>query len=187
MSPTRTITNVPGLKGTETEKNLLAAFAGECQARTKYDFFAAIAAREGYQQISGFFSETAENEKEHAKRFYMALSALGATTDHLEQSAAGENREWADLYQRFAETARQEGFSDIADLFEEIAEVEERHEKRFLALLDNIKNGRVFKRDTVVEWKCRNCGYIHKGTEAPEVCPACQHPQAFYEIHIPNY
>lgn len=187
MSPTKVITDVKGLSGTQTEKNLWAAFAGECQARTKYDYYAAQAEKEGYRQISGFFKETADNEMQHAKRFFVALSALKDTAEHLLQSAEGENHEWTSMYKEFAETARAEGFSDIGDLFEEIGEVEERHEKRFLALLNNIKEGKVFKRDTKVEWKCRNCGYIHTGFEAPEICPACQHPQAFYELHIPNY
>lgn len=187
MSPTKTVTNVDGLSGTKTEKNLWEAFAGECQARTKYDFFAAAAEKEGYRQIAGFFRETADNEMQHAKRFYLALSALGKTTEHLQQSANGENHEWTSMYKQFANTARDEGFIDIADLFEEIGEVEERHEKRFLSLLNNINENRVFKRDTEVEWKCRNCGYIHSGKEAPEMCPACQHPQAHYELHVPNY
>lgn len=187
MSPTKTIKNVEGLIGTQTEKNLWASFAGECQARTKYDFFATVSEKEGYRQIAGFFNETAGNEMQHAKRFYYALSALKNTVEHLKQSAEGENEEWSSIYKGFAETAREEGFSEIADLFDEIAEVEERHKKRFLALLNNIETDRVFKRDAEVEWKCRNCGYIYTGSQAPEICPACQHLQAHFELHIPNY
>lgn len=187
MTPIKTVTNVEGLNGTQTEKNLWAAFNGECRARTKYDFFATVSEKEGYRQIAGFFNETAVNEMQHAKRFYYVLSALKNTVEHLKQSAEAENMEWTSTYKQFAGTAREEGFNDIADLFDEIAEVEGRHKERFLALLNNIETGRVFKREAEVEWKCRNCGYIHTGSQAPEICLACQHPQAHFELHIPNY
>lgn len=175
------------LKGTRTEANLLAAFAGESQARNKYTYFASVAKKEGYEQIAGIFAETADNEKEHAKRLLKFLGGIGSTVENLKAAAGGENYEWTTMYKEFEKTAREEGFDEIADVFREIGEVEEEHERRYLKLLENIEKGMVFKRDTVVKWKCRNCGYVHEGTEAPEVCPACAHPRAFYELFVENY
>ncbi|QGG46978.1 rubrerythrin [Heliorestis convoluta] len=187
MSPKKVVQNVPGLKGTETEKNLLAAFAGESQARNKYEFFAEIAEKEGYRQIGQIFRETAINERMHAKRFLQAATNLGTTEENLLMAAAGENEEWTMLYRDFEVKAREEGFEEVADLFKEIAEVEEAHEKRYRALAESVKAGKVFTRDTAVDWHCLNCGYIHNGTEAPDICPACQHPQGWYEVAPYNY
>ena len=183
-----------------SEKNLLVAFAGESQARNRYTYFASVAKKAGYEQIASIFLETAENEKEHAKRFFKFLEGgdveitaaypagvIGDTAQNLEHAADGEKLEWTTLYKDFEGTARKEGFEEIATLFKEIAEVEEHHEKRYRKLRANIKEGKVFKRDTVVEWKCRNCGYVHEGEEAPKVCPACAHPQAYYELMVENY
>ncbi|HID95344.1 MAG TPA: rubrerythrin family protein [Candidatus Latescibacteria bacterium] len=188
------------LKGTRTEKNLLASFAGESQARNRYTYFASVARKAGYEQISAIFQETADNEKEHAKRFFKFLEGgdveitasypagvIGDTAANLEAAAAGENLEWTKLYKEAEEVAREEGFIEIADLFREIAEVEQQHEIRYRKLLKNVKEGKVFKKDTVVRWKCRNCGYVHEGKEAPKECPACAHPQAFYELFCENY
>ncbi len=188
------------LKGSKTEKNLLKAFAGESQARNRYTFFSSIAKQEGYEQIAGIFIETAENEKEHAEVFFKHLlggdveitaeypaGKIGTTPENLLAAAEGEKLEWGTLYPAFEKTAREEGFEEVAESFEEIAEVEERHEIRYRKLLNNLKNGKVFKRDTKVEWKCRNCGYIHKGKEAPEICPACKHAQSYYEIFVETY
>lgn len=177
------------LKGTKTEKNLWEAFAGESQARNKYNYFASQADKEGYKQIAAIFNETAENEKEHAKRLYKFLmgGAIPATTTNLLDAAEGENEEHTSMYPEFERIAREEGFEEIADIFREIAEVEEEHEKRFRKLLQNIEDGTVFKKDKIVKWKCRNCGYVHEGTEAPEVCPACDHPQSYYEVMAENY
>ena len=188
------------IKGTKTEHNLLAAFAGESQARNRYTYFASVAKKAGYEQIAAIFLETADNEKEHAKRFFKLLEGgeveitagypagvIGDTAANLEAAADGENLEWTTLYSDAEEVARQEGFEDIAVQFKEIAEVEEEHEKRYRKLLKNIREGIVFKRDTVVKWKCRNCGYVHEGSEAPEECPACAHPQAHYELLCENY
>jgi rubrerythrin len=188
------------LKGSETEKSLLKAFAGESQARNRYTFFASQAVKEGYQQISGIFIETADNEKEHAKRFFKFLEGgdtqitatypagrIGTTVENLMAAAAGEREEWGVLYPGFAETARKEGFGDVARVFDEIGEVESHHESRYLKLLKNIQEGRVFKKNEVVAWKCRNCGYVHEGLEAPQLCPACAHPQAYYELFVENY
>ncbi|NQT91089.1 MAG: rubrerythrin family protein [Candidatus Omnitrophica bacterium] len=188
------------IKGTETEKNLLASFAGESQARNRYTYFASVAKKAGYEQIAAIFLETAENEKEHAKRFFNLLEGgeleiqasypagvIGDTSQNLAASAAGENLEWTKLYKEAEETARKEGFDEVADQFKEIAEVEEEHEGRYRKLLKNIGDGAVFKRDSDVKWKCRNCGYVHKGKDAPEVCPACAHPQAYYELLCENY
>ncbi len=191
--------NKKELKGTKTEHNLMAAFAGESQARNRYTYYASIAKKEGYEQISAIFTETADNEKEHAKRFFKFLdgnnvsinatypTVLGNTVENLKAAAAGENEEWADLYPEFAKTAEEEGFPEIAAAFNKIAEVEKRHEKRYLRLLNNIENQKVFKKDTELEWKCRNCGYIHQNNSAPDVCPACVHPKAFFEVHCENY
>jgi rubrerythrin len=188
------------IKGTKTEKNLLASFAGESQARNRYTYFASAAKKEGYEQISAIFLETADNEKEHAKRFFKLLEGgevqiqasypagvIGNTAQNLEAAATGENLEWTKLYKEAEEVARKEGFPEIAKQFKEIAEVEEEHEKRYRKLLKNIKEKKVFKKDTVVRWRCRNCGYVHEGKEAPEECPACAHPQAFYELMCENY
>ena len=188
------------LKGTKTERSLLEAFAGESQARNRYNYFASQAKKEGYEQIAAIFLETADNEKEHAKRFFKFLEGgeveitasypagvIGETAANLETAAAGENLEWTKLYKQAEGIAREEGFEEIADVFMEIAEVEEQHEIRYRKLLKNVKEGKVFKKDTVVKWKCRNCGYVHEGKEAPEKCPACAHPQAYYELLSENY
>jgi len=188
------------LKGTKTEKNLLAAFAGESQARNRYTFFASKAKKEGYEQIAAIFQETADNEKEHAEVFFKHLQGgmveiqasypagvIGTTEENLLAAAEGEKEEWGALYPNFGKTAEKEGFPKIAESFKEIAEVEEKHEKRYRKLRENIQKGRVFKREKVVKWKCRNCGYIHEGKEAPKVCPACKHPQSYYEIWTEPY
>ena len=188
------------IKGTKTEKNLLASFAGESQARNRYTYFASAAKKAGYEQMAAIFLETADNEKEHAKMFFKLLDGgeveiqasypagiIGDTAQNLAAAAAGENLEWIKLYKEAEEIARKEGFEEIATQFKEIAEVEEQHEKRYRKLFKNIKEGKVFKSDTVVKWKCRNCGYVHEGKEAPEECPACAHPQAFYELLCENY
>jgi len=188
------------LKGSRTEKNLLKAFAGESQARNRYTYFASAARNEGYEQISAIFTETADNEKEHAKIFFKYLEGgsaeitaaypagkIGKTAENLLAAAEGEKEEWGTLYPGFEKAAREEGFKDIADSFKEIAEVEEQHEKRYRKLLENVKNAAVFKKEAVVRWKCRNCGYVHEGKEAPALCPACKHPQAYYEIQAENY
>jgi len=175
------------LKGSKTEQNLLAAFAGESQARNKYTYFAAVAKDEGLEQIAGIFLETAENEREHAKREFDFVMGTGVTKENLKAAAAGENYEWTDMYPGFEKAAREEGFTEIAEFFKEVAEVEEEHEKRYLALLRNVEKGNVFKKDKLVKWKCRNCGYVHTGIEAPEVCPACAFPQSYYELMAENY
>jgi rubrerythrin len=188
------------LKGTRTEKNLLKAFAGESQARNRYTFFASVAKKEGYEQIAGVFLETAGNEKEHAEVFFKYLEGgdveitaeypagkIGNTAENLLSAAEGEKLEWGTLYPDFQKVAKGEGFEDIAESFEEIAEVEEQHEKRYRKLLANVENGTVFKRDREVKWKCRNCGYVHHGKEAPKTCPACKHPQSYYELLAENY
>ena len=177
------------LKGSKTEANLLAAFAGECQARTKYTYYASQAKKEGYEQIADIFLETAENEKEHAKLWFKALhdGAVPDTVTNLRDAANGENYEYTDMYKEFEETARKEGFDQIANLFKGVGEVERTHEERYRALLANVENGAVFKKDKVVVWKCRNCGHLHVGTEAPRVCPVCKHPQAYFEVKKENY
>ena len=175
------------LKGTKTEKNLMEAFAGESQARNKYTYFASAARKEGYEQIASIFLETAENEKEHAKLHFKKLAGIGSTIENLKAAAGGENFEWTEMYPRMAKEAKEEGFEKIAEMFEGIAEVEKKHEKRYKKLLDNLEKGEVFKRDGKVYWKCRNCGYIHEGTEAPEVCPVCSHPRAYFELLSENY
>jgi len=188
------------IKGSETEKNLLKAFAGESQARNRYTYFASVAKKDGYEQISALFLETAENEKEHAKVFFKYLEGgpveitaiypagkIGTTAENLLAAANGEKEEWSGLYPDFEKTARKEEFKEIADSFKEIAEVEEKHEKRYRKLLDNVKNKKVFKKDKIVKWKCRNCGYVHEGKDAPDTCPACKHPQAYYEVLEENY
>ena len=188
------------LKGTQTEKNLLAAFAGESQARNRYTYFASQAKKEDYEQISAIFLETADNEKEHAKIFFKHLQGgtakitaeypagmICTTAENLKEAADGEKMEWNMLYPGFAETATKEGFPEIARSFKEIGEVEAHHEQRYRKLLANIKNGEVFKKDKPVKWKCRNCGYVHEGKEAPNKCPACQHPKSYYEIWTEPY
>lgn len=190
-------------KGSDTEKNLLKAFAGESQARNRYTYFASVAKKEGYEQISGIFLETAENEKEHAKVFFQHLEKsegapveiiasypagkIGKTEENLLAAANGEKEEWSELYPDFERTARKEGFKDVADSFKQIAEVEEQHEKRYRKLLENVQHKKVFRRDNIMKWKCRNCGYVHVGKSAPTICPACKHPQAYYELKDENY
>lgn len=176
------------LKGTKTEKNLWTAFAGESQARNKYEYYSSKAKKEGYVQIANIFQETALNEKEHAKLWFKALGEnSNSTMDNLLAAAGGENYEWTDMYAGFAKEAREEGFEDLAVAFEGVAKVEKDHEERYRALAQNIKDGKVFKKDSVIEWKCNNCGYHHKGVEAPEECPVCQHPQAHFEVLAKNY
>jgi rubrerythrin len=188
------------VKGTQTEKNLLTAFAGESQARNRYTFFASAARKEGYEQIANVFTETAGNEKEHAEIFFKYLEGgdveitasypagvIGDTAANLEAAANGEKMEWSQIYADMGKTARAEGFIKIATSFKEISEVEEFHEKRYRKLHKNVVNGEVFKRKTPVRWHCTNCGYIHEGTEPPKICPACQHPQAYYELLTENY
>jgi rubrerythrin len=175
------------LKGSKTEANLMEAFAGEAQARNKYTYFASAAKKEGYEQIAGIFLETADDEKEHAKRAFKFLSGIGNTAENLAAAAAGENYEWTEMYRKFAQEAREEGFDEIAEFFEEVAEVEEEHEKRFRALLARVESNTVFARDVEIKWHCRNCGYIHKGKTAPELCPACAHPQSYYEPYCENF
>ena len=177
------------IKGTRTEANLLAAFAGESQARNKYTYYASRAKKDGYEQIAALFQETADNEKEHAKLWFKLLKggAVPDTMTNLADAAAGENYEWTDMYATFAKEAREEGFTEIAALFEGVAKIEKEHEERYLALLKNIEDGVVFKKDNVRVWKCRNCGHIHVGESAPEVCPVCAHPQAYFELQAKNY
>jgi rubrerythrin len=189
-----------GVKGTQTEKNILTAFAGESQARNRYTYFAAQAKKEGYRQISEIFEETANQEREHAKRLFKLLEGgeveitgafpagiIGCTTDNLKEAAGGEKYEWTEMYPSFAKTARGEGFKEIGDIFEAIAVAEKQHEKRYNELLANIEAGRVFKREKKVVWRCINCGYLHEGEEAPDKCPACAHPQAHFELLGENW
>jgi len=188
------------LKGSQTEKNLLAAFAGESQARTRYTYFASVAKKEGYEQISAIFMETAENEKEHAKLFFKLLPGgeaeitasfpsgrIGTTIENLQAAADGENHEWGVLYPQAADIADKEGFAQAADTFRQIAKVEADHENRYRRLLSRVKDGTVFTRKEQVRWKCRNCGYVHTGTSAPDPCPVCAHPQAYFELWTDNY
>ncbi|MEW6193037.1 MAG: rubrerythrin [Bacillota bacterium] len=175
------------LKGTRTEANLWAAFAGESQARNKYTYFASAARKEGYEQIAAVFQETADNEKEHAKRIFKFLRGIGSTRENLEAAAGGENYEWSAMYPEFARVAEEEGFPEIAAVLRKIAEVEKHHEERYRALLRNLEEGKVFRREESVRWKCRNCGYVHEGPEAPEVCPSCDHPRAYFELLCENY
>ena len=191
---------MPSVKGTQTEKNLLAAFAGESQARNRYTFFASVAKKEGYEQISAIFTDTAANEKEHAEMFFKQLEGgdveivasypagvIGDTAANLEAAADGERLEWTTLYKNFGETAKEEGFPKIAVVFQQISEVEKQHEARYRKLLDNVRQGKVCQRDEPVKWRCRNCGYVHEGPTAPKVCPACLHAQAYYELFVENY
>ena len=174
--------------GTKTEKNLWTAFAGESQARNKYTFYASQAKKEGFEQIAALFTETANNEKEHAKMWFKLLNGgVGKTVDNLKDAAAGENYEWTDMYATFAKEARDEGFDHIAKLFEMVGEIEKEHEARYLALCKNIEEGKVFNREGKQAWICRNCGHIHFGEEAPEVCPVCAHPKAYFELRAQNY
>jgi rubrerythrin len=187
-------------KGSKTEKNLLAAFAGESQARNRYTFFASEARKAGYEQIAAIFLDTADNEKEHAKLFFKLLrggevtitagypaGVIGDPAANLKAAADGENLEWTTLYSNSAETAKQEGFTDAYQAFTQVAKVEKSHEARYRALLKNVQEGKVFKKDSTVKWHCRNCGYVHEGKEAPEKCPVCAHPRAFYEVLAENY
>ncbi len=188
------------IKGTKTEQNLLKAFAGESQARMRYDYFAKQAKKEGLEQIAAIFTETADNEKEHAKRFFKFLEGgpveitatypagiIGTTLENLKAAADGENEEWTMIYQDFAKVAEEEGFKEVAIAFKMIATVEKAHENRYRTLYDNLENGKVFAKDGKMTWKCRNCGYLHEGEKAPEMCPACLHPQAHFEIKEANY
>jgi rubrerythrin len=177
------------LKGTKTEQNLMAAFAGESQARNKYSYYASKAKKDGYVQIANIFEETAANEKEHAKLWFKYLhgGAVPSTEENLKDAADGENYEYTDMYAKFAVEAREEGFNEIAELFEKVGEIEKHHEERYRKLIENIEKGMVFKGDGVTVWKCRNCGYIHIGDSAPEVCPVCNHPQSYFEIQAENY
>ena len=188
------------IKGTQTEKNLLKSFAGESQATRRYEIFAKVARKEGYEQIAGIFEETADQEKQHAKVFFEHLEGgmveitaaypagkIGTTAENLEASAEGENEEWTDLYPEFAKIADEEGFKQIANSFRQIAKVEEQHEKRYLTLLGRVKEGKVFERPTRVKWMCRKCGYVYEGEKAIKTCPSCRHPQAYFEIKAENY
>lgn len=175
------------LKGSKTEKNLMEAFAGESQARNKYIYFASVAKKEGYEQIAALFLETAENEKEHAKIHFKYLNGISDTKANLAAAAAGENYEWTDMYDRMAKEADEEGFTEIAAKFRGIGAIEKEHEARFRRLLENVENGEVFKRGSITIWKCRNCGHIVVGTEAPKVCPVCNHAQSYFEVKAENY
>jgi len=188
------------IKGTKTEKNLLASFAGESQARNRYTYFAGVARKAGYEQISAIFLETADNEKEHAKVFFKYLEGgdveidvsypagiIGDTKKNLEQAAAGENAEWTTIYANFAKVAKEEGFPEAANSFEQIAKVEKFHEERYRKLIANVAKGEVFKKKATVKWHCRNCGYVHEGNEPPKECPSCRHPQAYFELLAENY
>ena len=174
-------------KGTKTEKNLLEAFAGESQARNKYTYFASVAKKEGYEQLSAIFLKTAENEKEHAKLWFKALGELGTTPENLIKAAEGENYEWTDMYERMARDAEEEGFTELAAQFRGVAEIEKMHEERYRKLLENVEMQRVFEKSEVKVWECRNCGHVCVGTKAPDVCPVCNHPQAFFEVREENY
>ena len=174
-------------EGTQTEKNLQAAFAGESQARNKYTYFASVAKKEGYEQISALFLKTADNEKEHAKMWFKELKGIGNTAENLEAAADGENYEWTDMYEEFAKTADEEGFHELAEKFRGVAAIEKHHEERYRALLNNVKTKQVFEKSEVKVWECRNCGHIVVGTNAPDVCPVCNHPQSYFEISAENY
>ena len=173
--------------GTQTEKNLEAAFAGESQARNKYTYFASVAKKEGYEQIAELFLKTADNEKEHAKLWFKELNGIGNTKENLSNAADGENYEWTDMYEGFAKTAEEEGFKELAEKFRLVAAIEKRHEERYRALLKNVEAMQVFEKSEVKIWECRNCGHIVVGTKAPDVCPTCNHPQSFFEIHMDNF
>ena len=173
--------------GTQTEKNLEAAFAGESQARNKYTYFASVAKKQGFEQIANLFLKTADNEKEHAKMWFKELDGIGDTAENLLAAAEGENYEWTDMYEDFAKTAEEEGFTELAHKFRLVAAIEKHHEERYRALLRNVETAEVFKRSEIKVWECRNCGHIVVGKEAPEVCPVCNHPQSYFEIHAENY
>ncbi len=173
--------------GTQTEKNLMAAFSGESEARNKYTYFASVAKKQGFEQIAALFLKTADNEKEHAKMWFKELEGLGDTAQNLASAAAGENYEWTDMYAGFAETADAEGFPELAAKFRLVAAVEKHHEERYRALLKNVETAQVFEKSDVKVWECRNCGHIVVGMKAPEVCPTCNHPQSYFEIHAENY
>ncbi len=173
--------------GTQTEKNLAAAFAGESQARNKYTYFASTAKKEGYEQISALFLKTADNEKEHAKMWFKELAGIGSTAENLAAAADGENFEWTDMYEGFAKTAEEEGFAELAAKFRLVAAIEKHHEERYRALLKNVETAEVFKKSEVKVWECRNCGHIVVGTSAPEICPTCAHPQSYFEVNAENY
>ncbi len=175
------------LKGTKTEKNLWEAFSGESQARNKYTYFAKVAKKEGYEQIADLFLKTAQNEMEHAKLHFKALQGIGNTMENLQAAADGENYEWTEMYPTMAKEAREEGFNEIAAMFEGIAKVEKRHNERYIKLLENLKNGTVFVKDGKICWECRNCGHIHEGLEALKICPVCKHPQSYFEVEAKNY
>lgn len=177
------------LKGTKTEKNLMTAFAGESEARNKYTYYASKAKKDGYNQIADIFLETANNEKEHAKMWFKLLhgGAIPGTVENLKDAAAGENYEWTDMYAEFAKVAREEGFDDIAESFEKVGAIEKTHEERYRKLLENVEGGLVFSRDGDMIWECTNCGHIHIGKEAPEVCPVCAHPQSYFQLRAENY
>lgn len=173
--------------GTQSEKNLLTAFAGESEARNKYTFFASVAKKQGFEQIAALFLKTADNEKEHAKLWFKELNGIGDTADNLKAAAAGENYEWTDMYDSFAKTAEEEGFPELAARFRLVGAIEKHHEERYRALLRNIEMAEVFAKSEVKVWECRNCGHIVVGTQAPEVCPTCNHPQSYFEVHAENY
>lgn len=173
--------------GSQTEKNLEAAFAGESQARNKYTYFASVAKKQGFEQIADLFLKTADNEKEHAKMWFKELNGIGDTAENLLAAAEGENYEWTDMYEDFAKTAEEEGFTELAHRFRLVATIEKHHEERYRALLRNVETAEVFKRSEIKVWECRNCGHIVVGKEAPEVCPVCNHPQSYFEIHAENY
>ena len=173
--------------GSQTEKNLEAAFAGESQARNKYTYFASVAKKQGFEQIADLFLKTADNEKEHAKMWFKELNGIGDTAENLIAAAEGENYEWTDMYEDFAKTAEEEGFTELAHKFRLVAAIEKHHEERYRALLRNVETAEVFKRSEIKVWECRNCGHIVVGKEAPEVCPVCNHPQSYFEIHAQNY
>lgn len=175
------------LGGSRTEANIKAAFAGESQARNKYTFFASVARKEGYQQIAEIFEETANNEKEHAKLLLKRIGGIGDTRANLKMAAEGERYEWTSMYAEFEKVAREEGFNDIADIFKGLAAIEKEHDQRYQKLLENIEKGTVFKPGREEQWKCRNCGHIHNGNEAPDVCPVCDHPKGFFELRCENY
>lgn len=173
--------------GTETEKNLRSAFSGESEARNKYTYFASVAKKEGYEQIAALFQKTADNEKEHAKMWFKELNGIGTTAENLVSAAEGENFEWTDMYADFAKTAEEEGFTELAEKFRMVAAIEKTHEERYRALLHNVETKEVFEKSEVKVWECRNCGHIVVGVKAPQVCPVCNHPQAYFEIHAENY
>jgi len=178
---------MPDLKGSKTEQNLKTAFSGESEARNKYTYFAAVAKKEGYEQIAAIFQETADNEKEHAKLWFKHLNGLGDTKANLKSAASGENYEWTEMYKGFAQTAREEGFEHLAAQFENVAAIEKHHEERYLRLLENIEKGMVFNRGEQQNWICLNCGHIHEANDAPDICPTCFHPKAYFQMHAETY